>query len=123
MSLSSSFVTYRPAGAGQKSRTARFDLEQIPDPKIWLEQAIGHMAHFELLRSGSTPAMTDEETKIQDTRERLASTADRLRPAISSLLAVPREQLRRFSARHERANPIAMGPDTLCDTSNSLALA
>jgi hypothetical protein len=41
LSPSSSIVRYRPAGAGQKDRTARFDLALIPEPLVWLERQLG----------------------------------------------------------------------------------
>ncbi len=57
MSRSSSVVAYRPAGAGQKDRQARFDLELIPDPRTWLEQRLGSLAHFEVI-DGTMPDTT-----------------------------------------------------------------
>jgi putative DNA primase/helicase len=57
LSHSSSVVTYRPAGAGQKDRQARFDLGLIPDPRAWLEQRLGPLAHFEVI-DGAMPDAT-----------------------------------------------------------------
>jgi putative DNA primase/helicase len=57
MSRSSSVVAYRPAGTGQKDRRARFDLGLIPDPRAWLEQRLGPLAHFEVI-DGAMPDAT-----------------------------------------------------------------
>jgi putative DNA primase/helicase len=57
MSRSSSVVAYRPAGAGQKERQARFDVGLIPDPHTWLEQRLGPLAHFEVI-DGAMPDST-----------------------------------------------------------------
>lgn len=57
LSHSSSVVAYRPAGAGQKDRQARFDLGLIPDPRTWLEQRLGPLAHFEVI-DGAMPDTT-----------------------------------------------------------------
>ena len=54
MSRSSSVLAYRPAGAGQKDRQARFDLGLIPDPRAWLEQRLGPLVHFEVI-DGTMP--------------------------------------------------------------------
>lgn len=44
MSHSSAVATYRPIGAGQKPRTATFDLDLIPDPRSWLVDHLGELA-------------------------------------------------------------------------------
>ncbi len=57
LSHSSSVVAYRPAGAGQKDRQARFDLALVPAPRTWLEQRLGPLAHFEVI-DGAMPDTT-----------------------------------------------------------------
>ncbi len=57
LSPSSSVVAYRPAGAGQKDRQARFDLGLVPAPRTWLEQRLGPLAHFEVV-DGAMPDTT-----------------------------------------------------------------
>ena len=49
MSPSSAVATYRPAGAGQKPRTATFDLDLIPDPRSWLVDYLGELASCEVV--------------------------------------------------------------------------
>ncbi|MFC3099807.1 hypothetical protein [Altererythrobacter lauratis] len=49
MSHSSGMVTYRPAGPGQKRRTANFDLDLIPDPRSWLTEHLGELASYEVV--------------------------------------------------------------------------
>lgn len=49
MSHSSVVVTYRPAGPGQKLRTATFDLDLIPDPRSWLAEHLGELASCEVV--------------------------------------------------------------------------
>ena len=41
-------MTYQPAGAGQRARTARFDLGLIPDPKSWLVERLGPLARCDV---------------------------------------------------------------------------
>ena len=48
MSHSSAEVTYRPEGAGHRTRTARVDLSRIPDPEAWLTNRLGPLASFEI---------------------------------------------------------------------------
>lgn len=49
MSHSSAVATYRPVGAGQKPRTATFDLDLIPDPRSWLVEHLGELASCEVV--------------------------------------------------------------------------
>jgi putative DNA primase/helicase len=101
-SHSSSVVTYRPAGAGQKDRQARFDLVLIPDPRRWLDQRLGTLAHFEMLGGErvSVPAHP-----VAEARARLAALSTRLDAAIQRRLAADRALLAALSARLEAAKP------------------
>ena len=40
-------VEYQPEGSGQKKRQAYFDPTVVPDPRTWLEERLGPLAHFE----------------------------------------------------------------------------
>lgn len=55
--------TYRPAGPGQKNRTARFNLSAIPDPRKWLEAHLGPLALFEI--ASPVANSSSNETAIQ----------------------------------------------------------
>lgn len=102
LSLSSSVVTYRPAGAGQKDRQARFDLALIPDPGAWLEARLGTLAHFEML--GGEPPSAQAET-VAEARARVAALGMRLDATIQQRLATNRARLAALSARLEAAKP------------------
>lgn len=56
MSPSSAVATYRPVGAGQKPRTAIFDLDLIPDPRSWLVDHLGELASCEVVEDGELAA-------------------------------------------------------------------
>lgn len=102
-SHSSSLVTYRPAGAGQKDRQARFDLALIADPRSWLEARLGTLAHFEMLGGEPSPSMPADPAA--DTRVRLAALSSRLDSAIHRRLVTDRARLAALSARLEAAKP------------------
>ena len=102
LSHSSSVVTYRPAGAGQKDREARFDLAPIPDPRAWLEARLGTLAHFEML--GGEPASVPADP-VAEARACLAVLSKRLDAAIQQRLATDRARLAALSARLEAAKP------------------
>jgi putative DNA primase/helicase len=101
-SHSSSVVSYRPAGPGQKDRQARFDLELVPDPRGWLETRLGALAHFEMLGGEPSPAPAHP---VADARARLAAFSARLDAAIHQRLAIDRARLAALSARLEAAKP------------------
>ncbi|MFN6999583.1 MAG: hypothetical protein ACK4ST_06070 [Elioraea tepidiphila] len=101
-SHSSSVVSYRPAGPGQKDRQARFDLELVPDPRGWLETRLGTLAHFEMLGGEPSSAPADP---VADARARLAALSARLDAAIHQRLAADRARLSAVSARLEAAKP------------------
>ena len=44
-------VRYQPVGVGQKPRDARFDPEQVANPKEWLEARLGPLARFEIIEA------------------------------------------------------------------------
>jgi putative DNA primase/helicase len=102
-SHSSSIVSYRPAGPGQKDRQARFDLALIPDPRVWLEARLGALAHFEML--GSEPSPPAAADPVADARARLTALSARLDAAIHQRLATDRARLAALSARLDAAKP------------------
>lgn len=59
MSHSSAEVTYRPEGAGQRLRTAQFDLSIIPDPNGWLTERLGPLSQCHIVVRNGHDA-TDE---------------------------------------------------------------
>jgi len=128
MSRSLSVVTYRPAGAGQKDRQARFALDLIADPRAWLQRRLGDLAHFEMVGGGiamatapivgtrdttqptitASPTMSDAMSAtfdIADARARLADLSARLEAAIHQRIAIDRARLVALSARLEAARP------------------
>ncbi len=128
MSHSSSVVTYRPAGAGQKDRQARFDLDLIADPRAWLQRRLGDLAHFEMvggdIAMATAPAAATADTiepsitasptvsdamsatfDIADARARLTDLSARLDAAIHQRIANDRARLVALSARLEAARP------------------
>ena len=92
-SHSSSVVSYRPAGPGQKDRQARFDLALISDPRAWLEGRVGALAHFEMLGDQATAATAPPA------RVRLVSLSVRLDTLVHQRLATNRAHLAALSAR------------------------
>jgi hypothetical protein len=61
MSHSSAEVTYQPAGAGQRARTAQFDTSIISDPKSWLAKRLGPLVRCDVtLRSDDLDAVDGE---------------------------------------------------------------
>lgn len=103
LSPSSSVVTYRPIGAGQKDRQARFDLVLIADPRAWLEARLGPLAHFEML--GGEPASAALAAPVAEARARLATSSTGLDAGIQQRLAADRARLAALSARLEAAKP------------------
>jgi hypothetical protein len=102
LSPSSSVVAYRPAGSGQKDRTARFDLVLIADPRSWLEATLGPLAHFEMI-SGKAPQHTTPP--IADARARLTALSARLDAALAHRITDDRTRLTALSHRMEAAQP------------------
>jgi putative DNA primase/helicase len=101
-SHSSSVVAYRPAGPGQKDRTARFDLVLIRDPRAWLEAKLGPLAHFEMI-GGAAPLPAT--LPIADARARLTALSARLDAALALRITNDRARLRALSHRMEAAQP------------------
>jgi putative DNA primase/helicase len=104
LSPSSSVVTYRPTGAGQKDRQARFDLTLIPNPRAWLEARLGPLAHVEMLGMGGglEPTAT---AGASDLRIRLIALGERLDAALKQRLDRDRACLALLAFRHEAAGP------------------
>lgn len=125
-------MTYRPAGSGQKDRQARFDLDLIADPRVWLEARLGDLAHYEMVggevvmatppaatagdtieppntataTAGATgPDGTTEAFDIVDARARLTDLSARLDAAIHQRIANDRGRLAALFARREAAKP------------------
>ncbi|MCQ4162162.1 hypothetical protein NON00_19820 [Roseomonas sp. GC11] len=101
-SHSSTVVRYRPAGAGQKERAAKFDLALIPDPRAWLEARIGALAYFELIGDAEPVLSSLAPERVG---EPLASLSARLEAAIQQRLASVRARLARLSAGLDARKP------------------
>jgi hypothetical protein len=56
----SRFVTYRPAGRGQQTRRAWFDLALIPDPRAWLEARLGALPSCEVSGAAADTGVGDD---------------------------------------------------------------
>jgi putative DNA primase/helicase len=124
LSPSSAVVTYRPSGAGQKDREARFDPALIPDPRAWLEARVGPLAHFEITGGdvlvAAPPSPADLAAvrarlraslnavirqRAANDRERLNDLSMRLDVAMQQRITVDRGRLAALSARLEAARP------------------
>lgn len=105
LSPSSSVVTYRPAGAGQKDRQARFDLTLIPDPRAWLDARLGQLAHFEMLGAETSAVGPASPASASELRIRLTALGARLDAAIQQRVAADRARLATLSARLDAAKP------------------
>jgi putative DNA primase/helicase len=101
MSHSSAEVTYRPAGAGHRPRSARVDLARIPDPEAWLTNRLGPLASFEM-RSIDSGA-PDPAVAV-----RLDALASRLTASMQAVLAARRAALDALSARLDATKPAAL---------------
>jgi hypothetical protein len=95
-------VTYRPAGAGQKDRTARFDLALIPEPLVWLERQLGPMAHFEMVDAGGVDPVAPDHAGARASLEALAA---RLDAALRQRITHDRGRLATLFHRMEAAQP------------------
>ncbi len=101
MSHSSAEVTYRPTGAGHRSRTARVDLSRIPDPEAWLTNRLGPLASFDI-RPGDDAA---QGTPDADSFDALTT---RLTASMQAVLAVRRAAFGALTVRLEAAKPAAL---------------
>ena len=103
LSPSSAEVTYRPTGAGHRTRTARADLTRIPDPEAWLTNRLGPLASFELTVCNSDAS----EANGPSSAVRLDALASRLTASMQAVLVARRAALDVLSARLEAAKPVA----------------
>ena len=108
MSHSSAEVTYRPAGAGHRARTARGDLSRIPDPEAWLTNRLGPLASFMLSGCNSDAS----EASGPSSAVRLDAISSRLTASMQAVLAARRAALDALSARLEAAKPAALRRST-----------
>jgi putative DNA primase/helicase len=96
MSHSSAEVTYRPAGPGHRTRTARVDLARMPDPEAWLTNRLGPLAQCDIA------APLGEQAADRAGLEALAS---RLSASMQAVLATRRATLEALAVRLEAAAP------------------
>jgi putative DNA primase/helicase len=104
MSPSSAEVTYRPAGAGHRLRSARVDLARIPDPEAWLTNRLGPLASFEMRRDHVADAGPPDPACAAH----LDTLASRLTASMQAVLAARRAALYALSARLDVAKPAAL---------------
>lgn len=105
LSPSSAVASYRRSGAGQKNRTASFDLMLIPDPKSWLQKKIGPLAHFEMLSTDMVDAVGKNSAAGADARTRLKIIGRKADTAILLLLERMRNKMACVVSRLEHVNP------------------
>ncbi|HMM08772.1 MAG TPA: toprim domain-containing protein [Paracoccus solventivorans] len=98
LSPSSAEVTYRPQGAGHRSRAAHVDLSRILDPEAWLTNRLGPLASFEMRSIASNPAGDDAAARID-------ALASRLTVSMQAVLAARRAALDALSVRLEATKP------------------
>ena len=98
LSPSSEEVTYRPQGAGHRSRAAHVDLSRILDPEAWLTNRLGPLASFEMRSIASNPAGDDAAARID-------ALASRLTVSMQAVLAARRAALDALSVRLEATKP------------------
>lgn len=94
MSHSSVEVTYRPAGPGHRTRTARVDLELIPDPEAWLTRRLGPLAQCDIAAPTAGQAHG---------RERVDTLGARLIASMQAVIAMRKAALEDLAARLEAA--------------------
>ncbi|MFU0505853.1 hypothetical protein [Pseudaminobacter sp. NGMCC 1.201702] len=58
-------VEYQCAGVGNKKASALFDLSRVTDPRAWLTQRLGPVAHFEI--NSSTPEAENDNVPLTQT--------------------------------------------------------
>ena len=91
-------MTYRPQGAGHRSRAAHVDLSRILDPEAWLTNRLGPLASFEMRSIASNPAGDDAAARID-------ALASRLTVSMQAVLAARRAALDALSVRLETTKP------------------
>ncbi len=106
MSPSSAEVTYRPAGAGHRIRTARVDLAHIPDPQAWLRNRLGPLASFEIQHCNGAASTTPDPSDPA----RLHALASRLTASMQAIVTARRVALDALAARLEAATPVGWRP-------------
>ena len=99
MSHSSAEVTYRPAGPGHRTRTARVDLARIPDPEAWLTNRLGPLAQCDIAAPLGEQAAD---------RAGLDALASRLSASMQPALATRRATLEALAVRLEAAAPAGL---------------
>lgn len=104
LSPSSAEVTYRPQGAGHRSRAARVVLSRIPDPEAWLTNRLGPLASFEMRRDHVADSAAHTPTDVA----RLDALASRLTASMKAVLAARRAALDALSVRLEATKPAAL---------------
>ena len=58
-------------------RRAYFDLSLIPEPRLWLEERLGVLAHFEVVESVAAPA-EPSDASTADASDAVVAALDRL---------------------------------------------
>ena len=106
MSHSSVEVTWRPAGAGHRVRTARVDLARIPDPQTWLTERLGPLASFEIRHTGAAANAVPDPGDP----DRLDALATRLTASMQAVVATRRAALDALAARLDAAVPVGRRP-------------
>jgi putative DNA primase/helicase len=101
MSHSSAEMTYRPTGAGHRSRTARVDLSSIPDPEAWLTNRLGPLAIFDI-RPG------DDATQGTPDADGFDALTTRLTASMQAVLAVRCAAFNALAVRLKAAKPAAL---------------
>jgi putative DNA primase/helicase len=99
MSHSSAEVTYRPAGAGHRTRTANVDLARIPDPEAWLNNRLGPLARFDIA------APLGEQASQ---RRHLDALRARLTSSMQAVIVTRRAALDALAARLEATTPVGL---------------
>ena len=101
MSHSSAEMTYRPTGAGHRSRTARVDLSRIPDPEAWLTNRLGPLASFDIRPCNVAAQGTPDADSFH-------ALPTRLTASMQAVLAVRRAAFNALAVRLGAAKPAAL---------------
>ena len=104
MSHSSVDVTYRPTGPGHRARTARVDLNRIPDPEVWLTNRLGRLASFEIWHVYGAATDAPDPSDAQ----RLDALAFSLTASMQAVTAARRAALAAITARLVAAAPAGL---------------
>ena len=104
MSHSSVDVTYRPTGPGHRARTARVDLNRMPDPEVWLTNRLGQLASFEIRHVYGAATDAPDPSDAQ----RLDALAFSLTASMQAVTAARRAALAAITARLEAAAPAGL---------------